>query len=216
MITLKNAPADKMKITSFYGYRVHPITHVKAFHRGIDIGASGFALCVYKGTVVQNYYNSVRGYVVVIDHGKDAQGNNIKTLYQHLNGRGRPVDTRIGPGEHVGIIGTSGASTGTHLHFEVWVNNKPVDPLPYIASLASQDINTSQPISILNAQYVLEVKRLQEHLKYMGLYNGNIDLRFGTKTEEAVKWMQKIFHLAQDGVIGPKTIAKMQENGYRV
>lgn len=113
-------------ITSSFGYRVHPITRVYKLHTGVDIGVPcGTSICsAADGEVIMSGWMGAYGYAVVIDHG-----GGISTLYGHnsrlLVRRGQQVSR----GQVIAKSGSTGYSTGPHLHFEKRVNGTPVNPL---------------------------------------------------------------------------------------
>lgn len=121
----------KDAVTSEYGYRVDPVTGAKgAFHGGIDIGyPSGTVISAVKeGTVVAaNYYTSGYGYHVIIDHG-----GGYKTLYGHCSSLLVSVGTKVTKGQAIAKVGSTGKSTGPHLHLNVYVNGETVNPRNYI------------------------------------------------------------------------------------
>lgn len=121
-------------ITSYFGYRTHPIYGNTRFHSGIDIGA-GFGdtiMAAASGTVIyveypvpgQNWGGSGYGNYFIIDHG-----NGVSTLYAHCTNIYVSNGQAVSAGEAVGTVGSTGGSTGAHLHFEVRVNGDRVDPL---------------------------------------------------------------------------------------
>lgn len=120
-------------ITSYFNpYRIHPISGEVQPHNGIDISAGGIygrpTVAFADGEVIYSQWNSGGyGYLVIIQHE-----NNIKTYYAHLKQQGIPVGTKVKAGQVVGFIGSTGDSTGAHLHFEIRVNDTPVDPYPYL------------------------------------------------------------------------------------
>ena len=121
-------------IGSGFGYRVHPIFGDLRFHSGVDIPAAAGATIIAadSGTVVTAVYSSSYGNYVVISHGS---GNT--TLYAHMSSRKVSVGQYVNQGDVIGITGSTGNSTGPHLHYEVMikgVNQNPLDYLPgYIA-----------------------------------------------------------------------------------
>ncbi|NTW71944.1 MAG: peptidoglycan DD-metalloendopeptidase family protein [Eubacteriaceae bacterium] len=124
-------------ITSPFGYRIHPILGYTKFHSGIDISTgrrTGVnAIAVGSGIVIQSDYTSGGyGNKVIIDLGLDEKGNKISAVYAHLAKRYVAVGKVVDPGTPIGEIGTTGLSTGIHLHFEIRVNGVPVDPLGYV------------------------------------------------------------------------------------
>lgn len=117
------------KITSQFGMRYHPILHKYKMHTGVDFGVpSGTPVySMADGEVIISQYLSGYGYTVVIDHG-----SGITTLYAH-NSRLLVSDgQKVKKGQRVSISGSTGYSTGPHLHFEVRRNGTPIDPNPYI------------------------------------------------------------------------------------
>lgn len=121
------------RITSPYGWRRHPIFKSRSFHAGIDIGGpyNSNVRASNDGKVIFAGWYGGYGKVVILDHG-DVNGIPVTTLYAHLN------SARVTPGEYVskgqviGLEGTTGYSTGPHVHFEVRVNGRPTNPLNYI------------------------------------------------------------------------------------
>lgn len=115
-------------ITSPFGYRIHPIYGTRRLHTGTDLGAP-CGTPVYaaeSGTVVSAGWAGGSGNRIVLNHG-----GGLATTYNHMSGfavRGGEV-TR---GQLIGYVGTTGASTGCHLHFEVRVNGAPVNPMGYL------------------------------------------------------------------------------------
>lgn len=114
-------------VTSPYGYRIHPITGRYTHHNGIDFGGGGPIVASLPGTVTINSYNSGWGNYVKIDHG-----NGLQTLYAHLSSANVSVGQSVSAGQQIGIMGTTGMSTGIHLHFEVYKNGVRVNPAPYL------------------------------------------------------------------------------------
>jgi murein DD-endopeptidase MepM/ murein hydrolase activator NlpD len=107
-------------VNSPYGWRTHPITGNRNFHTGVDIPApSGTRINAAKaGTVIISTYNSSYGNYVVIAHP-----DNSRTLYAHMKSRGVAAGDSVGQGNAIGYVGTTGSSTGNHLHFEVWTGS---------------------------------------------------------------------------------------------
>jgi len=116
-------------IVSGFGYRTHPVYGTTRFHAGVDIdGACGQAIfAAEKGTVLSAGYNGGYGNATVIDHG-----GGLSTLYAHQSSIGVSSGQKVGRGQQIGLVGTTGLSTGCHLHFEVRINGEPVDPVPYL------------------------------------------------------------------------------------
>ncbi|MGI6668409.1 MAG: murein hydrolase activator EnvC family protein [Acetivibrionales bacterium] len=115
-------------ITSYYGMRKHPILRKYKMHTGIDIAASKGASIVAanSGTVIMSHYDKSGGYgnMVVIDHG-----DGITTLYAHASKLLVKVGDEVKAGQTIAKVGSTGLSTGNHLHFEVRVNGVTKNPL---------------------------------------------------------------------------------------
>ena len=116
-------------ITSEFGWRYHPIYHTQKYHSGVDIGASYGATIVAAdgGTVITAGAVSGYGNCVVINHG-----NGITTLYGHMSSIAVSSGQKVSKGQTIGYVGSTGNSTGPHLHFEVQVNDEKVDPTQYV------------------------------------------------------------------------------------
>ncbi|CAN5330420.1 hypothetical protein BH20ACT8_BH20ACT8_05580 [soil metagenome] len=121
-------PADG-PITSRYGYRVHPIFGTRRLHAGIDFGG-GYGAPIYaaeSGTVISAGSRGGYGNTIVVDHG-----GGTTTLYAHQSRFAVSGGAQVGRGQVIGYIGSTGYSTGPHLHFEVRINGAPTDPAPYL------------------------------------------------------------------------------------
>jgi murein DD-endopeptidase MepM/ murein hydrolase activator NlpD len=116
-------------IGSGFGWRVHPIYGTRRFHSGVDIGgACGQPIWAAEdGVVVSAGYNGGYGNATVIDHG-----NGLATLYAHQSLIQVIFGQKVSRAQQIGLVGTTGLSTGCHLHFEVRINGTPVDPVPYL------------------------------------------------------------------------------------
>lgn len=116
-------------ITSPYGYRTHPIFGTTIYHSGIDIGVD-YGTPVHaadSGVVVEAGWISGYGYAVVIDHG-----NGLSTLYGHNESLNVSSGQSVSQGQVIAYAGSTGNSTGPHVHFEVRSNGDPVDPSAYL------------------------------------------------------------------------------------
>jgi len=116
-------------VVSGFGWRIHPIFHVRKFHTGIDIGV-GYGTPIHaadSGTVIYAAGMSGYGNVIVIDHG-----GGLSTLYAHQSGFATGMGAGVKRGQVIGYVGSTGYSTGPHLHFEVRVGGSPVDPMGYL------------------------------------------------------------------------------------
>ena len=121
-------PSYTRTITSGYGPRTSPTAGASSYHRGIDIGASygSGALAAADGVVSYTGWFSGGGNTVIIDHG-----NGLSTLYMHLSGFAVSQGSSVSAGQTVGYVGSTGISTGPHLHFAVMVGGSYVNPLGY-------------------------------------------------------------------------------------
>jgi hypothetical protein len=122
-------PTTGWLTSAFSRMRSHPILHVARAHEGLDVSAPmGTPIeAPAKGTVIQAGWVAGYGNTVTIDHGYG-----ITTRFAHASRILARVGTRVERGERIALVGNSGLSTGPHLHYEVHVNGRPVDPRRYI------------------------------------------------------------------------------------
>ena len=123
-------PCSSKYVTSPLGARYTGIAGASTNHAGSDFGRVGYttqAVAAKAGTVIVSAYNKYRGNYVVVSHGS---GNT--TTYQHLSARAVSVGTYGAQGQVVGITGTTGVSSGPHLHFEITENGQIINPLKYL------------------------------------------------------------------------------------
>ncbi len=121
------------RVSSGFGHRTHPIFGTRRMHWGIDIAGPGIngeaVVSAEDGVVVSAGHRRGSGVTVIVDHG-----NGVSTLYAHL--LTGSIDVRVGEqverGQRLASVGSTGFSTGPHLHFEVRINGRPVDPMPYL------------------------------------------------------------------------------------
>lgn len=117
------------RITSQYGYRIHPVYKTKKFHTGIDIGA-GYGVDILAsadGTVTLAATNGGYGKCIIINHG-----SGLSTLYAHNSVLLVSQGDKVTKGQVIAKAGSTGVSTGPHLHYEVRVNGSTTDPLGYV------------------------------------------------------------------------------------
>lgn len=123
-------PLDTYKrISDDYGWRNHPTLGVRKFHNGVDFAAAGGTpiYAAYKGTVVGAAYNSSMGNYVMINHG-----NGLYTIYMHASKLYVSTGQSVSTGDKIAAVGTTGRSTGNHLHFGVRLNGEYVSPWNYL------------------------------------------------------------------------------------
>lgn len=118
-------------ISSYFGMRYHPILHYNRMHNGIDIPAplGTNIIAAASGIVIKTGWNVSRGNYVYVNHGKDKNGNYVITDYNHLSATLVKKDDVITRGTVLGKMGSTGYSTGSHLHFGVKIGNKYTNPL---------------------------------------------------------------------------------------
>lgn len=122
-------PTESKVISSSFGYRSDPFKGLSAFHSGVDI-AGNIGDPVYAaldGEVITAEQMGARGKYIVIKHS-----NGLETWYMHLNGMIVSAGDKVSKGQKIGLLGSTGRSTGPHLHFQVVKQNKTVNPLAYV------------------------------------------------------------------------------------
>ncbi len=127
------ANGENREISSGYGWRIHPIYRTPRMHDGIDFhGPPGEELyAVADGTVTKAGWFGGYGLMVIIQHRKQPK---IETRYGHIIRKGLRVEVgdKVKRGDLIGLMGSTGVSTGTHVHFEVRINGKTTDPKDYV------------------------------------------------------------------------------------
>lgn len=120
---------DYTRISSDYGMRMHPTLHVEKFHNGVDMAAPNGSpiLAAYDGSVVAADYNASMGNYIMIDHG-----DGLYTIYMHCSALYVSAGTYVTKGENIAAVGSTGRSTGPHLHFSVRLNGNYVSPWNYL------------------------------------------------------------------------------------
>jgi len=128
----------KRRISSFYGYRIHPIYKRRVFHDGLDFSApSGTEIYAAADGVIESASKSSYGYgnKIVVNHGYG-----YKTVYAHMSKFAVRRGTKVKRGQLIGYVGDTGLSTSPHLHYEVHRNGKKVNPIYYFFNdLSPQD-----------------------------------------------------------------------------
>lgn len=195
---------DNKRITSPFGYRIHPISGERKLHRGVDV-AGRFPVTSAEEGVVEHVGWSPKGggHVVIIKHG-----TRLYTVYYH----GRTATKlrkgqRVQAGEFIYDSGTTGASTGDHLHFEVRTSRawgSQVDPELYLEKGASV---TGRPLPVNGRLDRATIRRWQELLKEGGHNVGLIDGKMGPRTISAI---QKSVNVRPDGNLGGITRQAVQ------
>ncbi|MCL2481968.1 MAG: peptidoglycan DD-metalloendopeptidase family protein [Propionibacteriaceae bacterium] len=127
------SPLISYKITSPFGMRIHPITGAYTFHDGLDMAASCGTTIVAPGNgfVMDYYWAGAYGNRLVIDNGI-INGHHVVTSFNHLSGGIAQPGTSVVQGQAVALVGTTGESTGCHLHYMVWSDGQIEDPATYL------------------------------------------------------------------------------------
>lgn len=120
-------------INSGFGLREHPISGNKTSHSGIDIGVpiGTHITATADGIVSFSNWHNDSGYIIVLEHG-----HGLTTVYAHNKKNHVKVGQKVKRGEVIGISGSSGATTGPHLHYEVWKNSRPVNPASFLKDIS--------------------------------------------------------------------------------
>ncbi len=117
-------------ISSPFGYRTSPTAGASTLHKGVDLASAtgNTVIAAESGTVSKSYYSSSYGNYIVISHG-----GGLMTAYAHLSVRSVEAGATVTAGQKIGEVGSTGISTGSHLHFEVYENGTAVDPMGYFS-----------------------------------------------------------------------------------
>jgi murein DD-endopeptidase MepM/ murein hydrolase activator NlpD len=129
-------PTTTTTVTSNFGYRRDPFTLNPSFHSGIDFGAreNDPVYAAADGTILTTGSDSAHGNNIVIQHP-----SGIRTWYMHLNKINVHDGDQVSKGQTIGLVGSTGRSTGPHLHYEVIKNGTSIDPTPYLQTLRKDD-----------------------------------------------------------------------------
>lgn len=132
---LIRTPVSGARLSSGFGMRFHPILNYSRMHQGIDFAAPTGTPVVASaaGRVVRAGWGGGFGNLIVIDHGRGMQ-----TRYAHLHRMNVRAGQQVSQGQVIGQVGSTGMSTGPHLHYEVWKNGRPVDPRSARFNMGSQ------------------------------------------------------------------------------
>lgn len=123
-------PCPGAVLTSTFGYRTAPTAGASTYHKGIDLGTGEYNIPTYaaaEGTVIFAGDAGTAGMMIVIDHG-----DGLVTKYMHHDKIYVEEGDEVEKGQQIGLSGTTGVSTGNHLHFQVEVNGQAVDPMEYL------------------------------------------------------------------------------------
>ena len=182
------------RITSRFGV-IRKNSKIKV-HKGVDFGSDGSPIVRAAATGVVTRANVIGGYGNTITIAHILNGKKYETLYAHLKSYSVKVGQSVKQGQQIGVKGSTGNSTGIHLHFEIhrpsYTTGQPnvVDPLRYISEL--------------------NISEVQKLLKAVG-YKLMIDGIEGPLTISAIKDFQKKNGLTVDGVVGSKTVAALKK-----
>ncbi|MFI6193531.1 peptidoglycan DD-metalloendopeptidase family protein [Streptomyces phaeochromogenes] len=128
-------PVSTLTVTSSFGSRTHPLTGVTKLHTGVDFGApQGAQVSAARGGRIEFAGTTTAyGIRVVIDHGT-IDGKRLQTTYSHLSALQVTTGQTVTAGSPVGLVGSTGLSTGPHLHFEVLLDGQYMNPLPWLGT----------------------------------------------------------------------------------
>ena len=137
-------PVKKLRISDHFGRRIHPVTKKPDFHQGVDFSARQ-GTPIYapaNGVVTRTWYGLGYGRVIEINHGQGFYKNkqkkvNTKTRYAHLHRIKVKKGQKVTRGDVIGTVGSTGISTGPHLHYEIIVNDKHINPMGFIGHFES-------------------------------------------------------------------------------
>ncbi|MBW6520868.1 MAG: M23 family metallopeptidase [Desulfoarculaceae bacterium] len=142
------------QISSPFGYREDPINGKKGFHAGVDMkGRHGEKIvATADGTVIQANTNGDHGRYVKISHG-----NGFTTSFSHLQAFKVKKGDKVKRGQVIGLVGTSGRSTGAHLHYELALNGKAINPATFIQTA---DLSKKAPVKMIMAAAAKDKKKI--------------------------------------------------------
>lgn len=223
-----------VRLTSPFGMRKHPTSGQQTFHFGIDLaprvaGTTGVPIyAVRDGVVTERFFNNARGNTLRIKHDNE----NISTGYQHLapiaqNGMMVKVGDRVRAGQQIGVMGTTGNSTGIHLHFEVvrgntftQVRNDYTDPQVYLNTSGAQATTLK-----VDGKWGPATERRWQQIDKMAVVDGKISHQWKDNSNQYIycaqfdrtkkgsnhaRHIQRKIGAKQDGLIGEQSITLMQ------
>ena len=188
MLRLSRPVGQNVKLRSPFGYRIHPLTKTKRLHRGHDYAGEGPIKAAADGIVTKTGSNLSKrtgyGHYIYVTHSSDRHLKGYATLYAHML---RPTHLKVGDrvraGDILGTIGSTGASTGPHLHFELRSNGVAIDPTPFF-------FETGGSVSNLKVDGILGKRTKtawQAELKRLALYPGVLDGILGPMSIKAIQ-----------------------------
>jgi murein DD-endopeptidase MepM/ murein hydrolase activator NlpD len=136
------APLDSLRMTSNFGLRWHPVVGGRRQHEGVDL-ASPVGTPIHAtadGTVAKADWFGGYGLFVQLEHG-----GNLATRYGHMSRLNVAAGQHVHKGDIIGYVGSTGRSTGPHLHYEVRVNGAPVNPIPYMQAADPVQLAVADP-----------------------------------------------------------------------
>jgi murein DD-endopeptidase MepM/ murein hydrolase activator NlpD len=135
-------PLSGFRMTSDYGMRTHPVLGRRKRHKGVDLAApTGTPVyATADGMIGRADYSRSYGLVIYVDHGAD-----LETRYAHLSKLAVAEGERVRKGDLIGYVGSTGRSTGPHLHYEVRVDGVAVNPIPYMVETDTQVAAADRP-----------------------------------------------------------------------
>ena len=182
------------RITSHFG--VTRKNNTVKVHKGLDFGSDGSPVIKAAASGIVTRAKVIGGYGNAITIAHTLNGKKYETLYAHLKSFSVKVGQNVTQGQQIGIKGSTGNSTGLHLHFEI-----------HIPSYEVGQPNAVNPLKYISEISVTEVQKLLNSVGYKLVIDG-IE---GPKTLAAIKDFQKKNGLAVDGIVGPKTLAILKK-----
>jgi murein DD-endopeptidase MepM/ murein hydrolase activator NlpD len=124
-------PLQQLRLTSGFGWRIHPITGKFQFHKGVDLAARhDTVVSILDGVISQIGYNRLIGNYILISHPGD-----VESLYGHLSVIAALPGEQVTAGQSIGVTGATGRVTGEHLHFSIKYRGRELSPLAFLGGL---------------------------------------------------------------------------------